>query len=59
MSTELQVVRMDDEQLNHWAIVPSTSSANLPYDLPDDWVIEEVPRRDRRLVDKVLSCASR
>lgn len=46
---------MDEEQLNEWAIVPSTSADTLPYDLPDGWVIEEVPRRDRSTVDKVHS----
>lgn len=49
---------MDEEELNEWAIVPSTSANTLPYDLPDGWVIEEVPRRDGSLVDKVRSCRS-
>lgn len=47
-----KVVCMDEEELNEWAIVPSTSANTLPYDLPDGWVIEEVPRRDGSLVDK-------
>ncbi|KAK4370431.1 hypothetical protein RND71_009906 [Anisodus tanguticus] len=47
-----KIVRMDEEELNEWAIVPSTSAATLPYELPDGWVIEEVPRRDGSLVDK-------
>ncbi|MCD7469317.1 methyl-CpG-binding domain-containing protein 7-like [Datura stramonium] len=47
-----KIVRVDEEQLNEWEIVPSTSAATLPYDLPDGWMIEEVPRRDGSLVDK-------
>ncbi|CAN4120012.1 unnamed protein product [Withania somnifera] len=47
-----KIVTMDEEQLNEWAIVPSTCVATLPYDLPDGWVIEEVPRRDGSMVDK-------
>uniref|UniRef100_A0A3Q7J1E0 MBD domain-containing protein n=1 Tax=Solanum lycopersicum TaxID=4081 RepID=A0A3Q7J1E0_SOLLC len=48
-----KIVRMDEEQLNEWAIVPSTRAATLPYDLPDGWVIEEVPRTDgSSMVDK-------
>ncbi|KAJ8551412.1 hypothetical protein K7X08_000782 [Anisodus acutangulus] len=47
-----EIVEMDEEQLNEWAIMPSTSAATLPYDLPDGWVIEEVLRRDGSLVDK-------
>nr|XP_009782300.1 PREDICTED: methyl-CpG-binding domain-containing protein 7 isoform X1 [Nicotiana sylvestris] len=47
-----KIVRMDEEQLNQWAIVPSRSAATLPYELPDGWVIEEVPRRDGSFVDK-------
>lgn len=51
-----KIVRMDEEQLNEWAIVPSTRAATLPYDLPDGWVIEEVPRTDgSSMVDKVRS----
>lgn len=49
------MVCMDQEKLNEWAIVPSTCAATVPYDLPDGWVIEEVPRRDGSLVDKVHS----
>lgn len=53
---KFQIVRMDEEQLNEWAIVPSTRAATLPYDLPDGWVIEEVPRTDgSSMVDKVRS----
>ncbi|PHT98073.1 Methyl-CpG-binding domain-containing protein 6 [Capsicum chinense] len=47
-----KMVCMDQEKLNEWAIVPSTCAATVPYDLPDGWVIEEVPRRDGSLVDK-------
>ncbi|XP_055835355.1 methyl-CpG-binding domain-containing protein 7 isoform X2 [Solanum dulcamara] len=47
-----KIMCMDEEQLNEWAIVPSTSADTLPYDLPDGWVIEEVPRRDGSMVDK-------
>ncbi|KAH0715825.1 hypothetical protein KY290_008805 [Solanum tuberosum] len=47
-----KIVRMDEEQLNEWAIVPSTRAGTLPYDLPDGWVIEEVPRTDGSMVDK-------
>ncbi|XP_016462368.1 methyl-CpG-binding domain-containing protein 7 isoform X1 [Nicotiana tabacum] len=47
-----KIVRMDEEQLNQWAIVPSRNAATLPYELPDGWVIEEVPRRDGSFVDK-------
>ncbi|XP_060215916.1 methyl-CpG-binding domain-containing protein 7 isoform X1 [Lycium barbarum] len=38
--------------MDEWAIVPSTSAANFPCELPDGWVIEEVPRRDGSNVDK-------
>ncbi|KAK4709605.1 hypothetical protein R3W88_030530 [Solanum pinnatisectum] len=47
-----KIIKMDEEQLNEWAIVPSTRAATLPYDLPDGWVIEEVPRTDGSMVDK-------
>ncbi|KAL3518250.1 hypothetical protein ACH5RR_020839 [Cinchona calisaya] len=38
---------------SHLAIVaPGNTAANSPYNLPDGWIVEEVPRRDDSHTDK-------
>ncbi|CAH9130317.1 unnamed protein product [Cuscuta epithymum] len=52
-----KVLNMDEEEHNpnHWAIVPSGSAETPeapPCQLPDGWVVEEVPRQNENLTDK-------
>lgn len=53
-----KMVRLNEETLSgsHLAMVTSgKATAKSPYNLPDGWVVEEVPRRDGSHTDKVLS----
>ena len=50
-------MRLNEEPLsgNHLAIAASRETAAMsPYDLPDGWVVEEVPRKNDSRTDKVL-----
>ncbi|XP_019159695.1 PREDICTED: methyl-CpG-binding domain-containing protein 6-like isoform X2 [Ipomoea nil] len=50
-----KLLRVDEGDLNmeHWAVVPSANTATSSrYQLPDGWIVEEVPRRDGSSVDK-------
>lgn len=53
---KMQLLSVDEGDLNmkHWAIVSCANTATSRYQLPDGWVVEEVPRRDGTSVDKVL-----
>lgn len=49
------MLRLDEKEVNanHQAIVPSTTVVNRHYELPDGWIVEEVPRRTGNFRDKV------
>lgn len=57
----MQTLRLQEEESNEdrLAIVSSTTKgATPPYNLPDGWVVEEVPRRLSSYNDKVLPSLS-
>ncbi|KAK3005328.1 hypothetical protein RJ639_015660 [Escallonia herrerae] len=51
----LQMLRLDDEESNRWqlaVVAPRNAAATSPYNLPDGWVVEEVPRSSGGSTDK-------
>ncbi|CAI9105312.1 OLC1v1004209C1 [Oldenlandia corymbosa var. corymbosa] len=55
LTLSLQVVKLTEDTLNksHLPIIASSeTAANSPYNLPDGWIIEEVPRSNASHIDK-------
>ncbi|KAK3004017.1 hypothetical protein RJ639_017992, partial [Escallonia herrerae] len=50
-----KMLRLDDEESNQWqlaVVAPRNAAASSPYNLPDGWVVEEVPRSSGGSTDK-------